>query len=337
MKDLDQDAPVPRLSAFTYFIYLLGFGLFIAGIYYFGTIRSDLQLFARLNIWWLLAALAAQAATYLANALSYRLFLKDDGLDWPLPDIYQVSLIMLFLNQALPSAAISGNTYFVTELRRRRVSSSRSWSVILRGWLATNVAALIAIGVALVAVILRPIGHAQYYVLGGGILVYLVLIGLCLSLGQPKWWRRFGRLSARWLWLDNLRHGAAAQEGLWRLTRRRPGTFSWSVVANLGWLLADLLTIYALAHGLGLALGLGAAALAYILTKTIALIPVSPGSLGLYEGSLTYFLTVYGLPVEAAVTVTLLYRSLSFWLPMPVGFLLYHRRQRSVKSRHGQD
>ncbi|HEY6063496.1 MAG TPA: hypothetical protein VIV35_07795, partial [Chitinophagaceae bacterium] len=49
----------------------------------------------------------------------------------------------------------------------------------------------------------------------------------------------------------------------------------------------------------------------------------------LYEGSMTFFYVHFGVPVAVAAVATLLYRALSFWLPIPVGFFLYRRLQNS--------
>jgi uncharacterized protein (TIRG00374 family) len=69
--------------------------------------------------------------------------------------------------------------------------------------------------------------------------------------------------------------------------------------------------------------------LAYTAGEVLALIPLTPGGLGFVEAGLVGMLTLAGLPATAAVTATLLYRLVSFWLPLPVGgvaYVLYRRR-----------
>lgn len=63
--------------------------------------------------------------------------------------------------------------------------------------------------------------------------------------------------------------------------------------------------------------------LAYVLSLALALVPVTPGGLGFVEAGLTTILVLAGVDRETAVLGTLLYRLVSFWLPIPVGALAW--------------
>jgi uncharacterized protein (TIRG00374 family) len=89
--------------------------------------------------------------------------------------------------------------------------------------------------------------------------------------------------------------------------------------------LADAFTIFALFHGLGVSTSFLVAFIAYLLARIISLLPISPGALIIYESSMTYFLTRLGAPLGTSILVTLLFRFLSFWMPMPVGFFLFRK------------
>jgi uncharacterized protein (TIRG00374 family) len=69
--------------------------------------------------------------------------------------------------------------------------------------------------------------------------------------------------------------------------------------------------------------------LAYAAAELAAQIPFTPGGLGFVEAGLVGTLTLAGTPAPAAVTATLLYRLVSYWLPIPAGgvaYLLFRRR-----------
>jgi uncharacterized protein (TIRG00374 family) len=59
--------------------------------------------------------------------------------------------------------------------------------------------------------------------------------------------------------------------------------------------------------------------LAYVVAQALALIPITPGGLGFVESGLTAFLVLIGVSADTALIATLLYRLVSFWLPIPVG------------------
>jgi uncharacterized membrane protein YbhN (UPF0104 family) len=63
--------------------------------------------------------------------------------------------------------------------------------------------------------------------------------------------------------------------------------------------------------------------LAYASAELLAQIPLTPGGLGFVEAGLVGTLTVAGVPGPAALAATLLYRLVSYWLPLPLGGLAY--------------
>jgi uncharacterized membrane protein YbhN (UPF0104 family) len=63
--------------------------------------------------------------------------------------------------------------------------------------------------------------------------------------------------------------------------------------------------------------------LAYATAELLALIPFTPGGLGFVEAGLIGTLTLAGVPAHHAVTATLLYRLIAYWLPLPVGGIAY--------------
>jgi len=60
--------------------------------------------------------------------------------------------------------------------------------------------------------------------------------------------------------------------------------------------------------------------LAYGAGQLAANLPITPGGLGVVEGSLTIALVAYGGAAPSTVAAVLLYRVISFWLALPVGW-----------------
>jgi uncharacterized protein (TIRG00374 family) len=63
--------------------------------------------------------------------------------------------------------------------------------------------------------------------------------------------------------------------------------------------------------------------LAYVVAQALTMVPITPGGLGFVESGLTALLVVIGVSADAALVGTLLYRLVSFWLPIPVGALAW--------------
>ena len=78
--------------------------------------------------------------------------------------------------------------------------------------------------------------------------------------------------------------------------------------------------------------------LAYAAAEVLALVPLTPGGLGFVEAGLVGTLTLAGVPGHAALTATLLYRLVAYWLPLPVGgiaYVLFRRRYPGGHLRSG--
>jgi uncharacterized membrane protein YbhN (UPF0104 family) len=71
------------------------------------------------------------------------------------------------------------------------------------------------------------------------------------------------------------------------------------------------------------------ALLAYAAAEIVALIPLTPGGLGIVEASLASLLVLAGVPSSSAFVATLAYRLASYWLPVLAGgpaYLLFRHR-----------
>ena len=75
--------------------------------------------------------------------------------------------------------------------------------------------------------------------------------------------------------------------------------------------------------------------LAYAAAELLALIPLTPGGLGFVEAGLVGMLTLAGAPAHDALTATLLYRLVAYWLPLPLGgiaYVLFRLRYHRLRS-----
>ena len=63
--------------------------------------------------------------------------------------------------------------------------------------------------------------------------------------------------------------------------------------------------------------------LAFAAASLLGMIPLTPGGLGFVEAGLAGLLVLAGVSAGDAAVATLAYRLLSFWLPLPVGFVAY--------------
>jgi uncharacterized protein (TIRG00374 family) len=80
--------------------------------------------------------------------------------------------------------------------------------------------------------------------------------------------------------------------------------------------------------------------LAYAAADIIALIPLTPGGLGIVEAGLASLLVLAGVPSSSAFVATLAYRLVSYWLPVLAGgpaYLMFRHRYGAAWRRSSEN
>jgi uncharacterized protein (TIRG00374 family) len=109
-----------------------------------------------------------------------------------------------------------------------------------------------------------------------------------------------------------------------------------AVVLSTGRLFLDYLCLLAALRATGSHPRPSLVLLAYAVAGIVALIPITPGGLGLVEASLSGFLILAGVEASNAFLATLAYRLCSYWLPLlagPVAYLAFWRRYGRPEAR----
>lgn len=101
------------------------------------------------------------------------------------------------------------------------------------------------------------------------------------------------------------------------------GRWWWAILAAAAQRMLDFGALVAALVAFGAEARPAEVLLAYVVTQTLALIPITPGGLGFVDAGLTGLLVVIDVPADTALIGTLLYRLFSFWIPIPIGALVW--------------
>jgi hypothetical protein len=96
-----------------------------------------------------------------------------------------------------------------------------------------------------------------------------------------------------------------------------------AVLAAAGSTLLDYFALLCALRAVGASPQPSLVLLAYASAQLLALIPFTPGGVGFVEAGLVGTLTLAGVSGTDALAATLLYRLVSYWLPLPAGALAY--------------
>jgi putative heme transporter len=234
-----------------------------------------------------------------------------------------VTLASNAIANSIPAGPLVSLVYTFRQYRRRGADSA------LAGWTLGALFVSASVTLAVVAAAGVAVAGAE----GAGLDLIGVTVGVlvaALALGalfvqrRAIVWMVGATLHASQRWLHRPRENVEARIAgiILRLTTVTLTATGLAAVAGWGlanWILdCGCLALSFLALGVvvpwkGLLLAYGAGQLA-------ANLPITPGGLGVVEGSLTIALVEFGGAKSSAIAVVLLYRILSFWIELPVGW-----------------
>ncbi len=274
-----------------------------------GEIRTALGLIVHANPVAVAATLLGSALTYLLSGLVLRLATAGRV---PLGEATLVQVAASFANRLAPGS-LGGAALSLRYLHQKGLVAADAGTAVAVSRAAGVVSVVLLLPVLLPfarqpARILTHDAARALPLLLGALAVLLVLAGV---LAVPRV-RRRGRAAAGQVVtaLRELRH----QHGL-----------RWLVVASTALTLTYGLCLYValIAAGPVPLAHLPPVILVCLVGEGVSSAAPTPGGLGATEAALVSGLLLYGVPLDAAVAGTLIYRLATFWLPVPPGYLAF--------------
>lgn len=278
---------------------------------------------AHLRVGWLLAAIAAELASFASFGALQRKLLACGGVDVGLPFAAGLSMASGAIASSLPGGPAFSSVYAYRQYRRKGADEA------VAGWVLLATLVCAALGLAIVATggVLFATRQGASYDLIGVVVGVLVVAGLADAVvWQRRWLAQLGiaclRASRRMVARPRRQAVEVVEELFTRLSEVRLGW--WDALVGLAagvgdWafdcaaLACSFLAVGAPVPWQGLLLAYGAGMLA-------ANLPVTPGGLGVVEGSLTVAIVAFGGAEPSTVAAVLCYRIVSFWGYLPVGW-----------------
>ena len=85
----------------------------------------------------------------------------------------------------------------------------------------------------------------------------------------------------------------------------------------------DILTIYFIFLAFRYNPNIGILAVGFCLATLLSYLSFIPGGIGVFEFSMAGIFAGFGIPFSLAFIVTLIFRGMAFWLPIPIGLWFY--------------
>jgi hypothetical protein len=290
---------------------------------------------------WLVLAIVLEFLSIVSYAFVQQELLAAGGLKAPLGWLTSVTLANLAITNSLPTGSIVSTIFTYRQYRNRGSDEILAGWAILALLVVTSVtlAVLAASGVAIAG---SESSNLDLVGVTFGILfVALVVAALFVQ-------RRILLFLLLW--------SVSVLQSVWPRIATKPDQLVKSLVKRLDAVRATPLEILAAVvwgfmnwildcsclvfsfFALGVDVPWRGLLLAYGAGQLAANVPITPGGLGVVEGSITVALVVYGGQESSTVAAVFLYRIISFWGELPVGWFawawLARRRRRERASHH---
>ena len=278
------------------------------------------------NWWWLLASVAASAASMHSFAQIQRTLLRSAGVHVKQLRSEAAYYAANSLSTTLPGGPVLSATFLFRQQRLWGASTVvASWQLVMSGVLQAVGLALLGLGGAfLLGAKNNP--FSLLFTLGG--FIALLLLAQAVA-SRPELIEGIG--SRVLAWVNSIR-GKPADTGLdkWReilmqlesvsLGRRDLGlAFGWSM---LNWI-ADVACLGFAAYAAGDHASVAGLTVAYAAARAVGTIPLMPGGLLVVEAVLVPGLVSSGMSLPSAISAMLIYRLISWLFLAAVGWVVF--------------
>jgi uncharacterized membrane protein YbhN (UPF0104 family) len=272
---------------------------------------------AHANPIWTLVALAFSAATYVGAAMAISGFVLERlNALWTL--LVQVAGSFVIL---VTPAAVGGVALNVRYLRKAKLSAADAAASVgvtqVMSFAVFAVLVLISAAIAGTSQATKALTPPHWAYIALAILVSLTLIALALPAGRKRLFSRVGSVASQVIprLLDVAQRPAKLAQGI-----------GGSVLVSLAYILCLAACVRAV--GPSHVPPIASIAVAYLAGNAAGSFIPTPGGIGAVETALSIALAGAGMHAAQAITAVLLFRTVTFWLPVLAGWVSLHYLER---------
>ena len=265
------------------------------------------------NIWWMLAALAFSVATYVGAGLTLVAFSPERLSLWRSTEVHLASAVV----SLVAPAGVGGAAINLRFLNRTGVPTAVGVATV-----ALVQVVQFIVTVVLLVVLAAMTGQSTGLTLPSGwVLVaagaIVVVAAVILVIPQARTWAwakiepTYRQVWPRLVWVMS-----------------NPMRLALGVGGALMLSLSYILSFSASLWAFGYTVPFAVLAITYLASNTVGSIVPSPGGIGPVELALTAGLVAAGVPYGVALSTAVVYRLVTFWIPIPVGWLSLQRLQK---------
>ncbi len=294
----------------------------LAGVFAAYVLASQLanvsfsKLLAEANVGWSLVALAFSAATYIGAAMAISGFVLE-RLNAIRTLLVQVAGSFVIL---VTPAAVGGVALNVRYLRKAKLSAADAAASVgvtqVMSFAVFGILVVISAAIAGSSKATKALTPPHWAYIALAILAGLTLIVLALPAGRRQLLSRVGSVASQVIprLLDVAQRPAKLAQGI-----------GGTVLVSVAYILCLAASVRAVGDS---HVPLASIAVVYLAGNAAGSFIPTPGGIGAVETALSLALAGAGMPAAQAITAVLLFRTVTFWLPVLAGWVSLHYLQR---------
>ena len=265
------------------------------------------------NVWWMLAALVFSVATYVGAGLTLVAFSPERLSLWRSTEVHLASAVI----SLVAPAGVGGAAINLRFLNRKGVPTAVGVATV-----ALVQVVQFIVTVVLLVVLAAMTGQSTGLTLPSGwvlVAAGAVVVVAAVILTIPK--------ARTWVWAKiEPTYRQVWPRLVWVMSN--PMRLALGVGGALTLSLSYILSFSASLWAFGYTVPFAVLAITYLASNTVGSIVPSPGGIGPVELALTAGLVAAGVPYGVALSTAIVYRLVTFWIPIPVGWLSLQRLQK---------
>jgi uncharacterized protein (TIRG00374 family) len=300
-------------------------GAIVLGALHWGDVKKFAELTTKAEPVWVAGALLLQISTYVSLSAQWWLVLRKAETGPTMLKLLPLTITKLFADQVVPTAGVSGNVLLVDRLKTIGVPREHAMAAIILAIIAYYLS--YAAGTVIAVTMLALRGKLSLLPLA----VAALLLAVATAIPAAILWLRDKGDDALPGWLkrrENVREMFEMVGEAPRKLVRDPKLIVELGLLNFAVFVADALTLLACLFALGVQAPFDAAFVAFTMAAIMTLLGAVPLGLGSFEATCIATLRLMGVPFEAALSATMLYRGFALWLPLGLGAVLTRRTLR---------
>jgi uncharacterized protein (TIRG00374 family) len=304
----------------------------------FSEFKNIINIIHHSNYRFLIAAVIVEGIWFYNSATDYAVLYRLVGLKQKASHLILVATAANFVNVIAPTAGIGGMAVFMDDARRHDQPTGRVTVVGVLYVLYDYMAFFCILALGVIVLIRRNnlnVGEltATAILLGiAGTLAFLLYLGYKSAERLGRALARMARFINRILYPfihrnylkeEDAYHFAQEAAGGINMLRGKKNDFGWPFLFALN-NFALLITVLALTFlALGTPFTVGTLVGGFAISYLFLIVSPTPSGVGVVEGVMTVALASLRVQLEAAALITLVYRFITFWLPLAIGAIAF--------------